>query len=107
MKVPYQNPRRIMFVCLGNHCRSPLAHGYFQYLLKKHNLEGEIEVSSSGTSGWHLGEFPDRRVCQVVATAQSASTWRRRPRGLRGRGWCRRRMRQPRQPSLRSPKAAG
>ncbi|MCY3594172.1 MAG: low molecular weight phosphotyrosine protein phosphatase [Rhodothermaceae bacterium] len=66
MKVPYQKPRRIMFVCLGNHCRSPLAHGYFQYLLKKHNLEGEIEVASSGTSGWHLGELPDRRVCQVA-----------------------------------------
>ncbi len=66
MKVPYQKPRRIMFVCLGNHCRSPLAHGYFQHLLKKHHLEREIEVASSGTSGWHLGELPDSRVCQVA-----------------------------------------
>ncbi len=55
-----------MFVCLGNHCRSPLAHGYFQFLVKKHHLEREIEVASSGTSGWHLGELPDSRVCRVA-----------------------------------------
>ena len=55
-----------MFVCLGNHCRSPLAHGYFQYLLKQHHLEHEIEVASSGTSGWHLRELPDSRVCRVA-----------------------------------------
>ncbi len=59
-------PRRIMFVCLGNYCRSPLAHGYFEHLLKKHDLEHEIEVSSSGTSDWHLGEPPDPRMCQVA-----------------------------------------
>ena len=66
MKPPHQKPRRIMFVCLGNHCRSPLAHGYFQYLLKQHHLEHEIEVASSGTSGWHLRELPDSRVCRVA-----------------------------------------
>lgn len=55
-----------MFVCLGNHCRSPLAHGYFEHLLKKHHLENEFEVVSSGTSGWHLGELPDPRVCRVA-----------------------------------------
>jgi len=66
MKSSPSQPRRIMFVCLGNHCRSPLAHGYFQYLLKNHDLDREIEVVSSGTSGWHLGERPDIRVCQVA-----------------------------------------
>ncbi|MCY4158496.1 MAG: low molecular weight phosphotyrosine protein phosphatase [Bacteroidetes bacterium] len=66
MKAPKKKPRRIMFVCLGNHCRSPLAHGYFQHLLKKYHLENEIEVVSSGTSGWHLGELPDSRVCRVA-----------------------------------------
>lgn len=55
-----------MFVCLGNHCRSPLAHGYFQYLLEKHGLDDDIEVASSGTSGWHIGESPDSRVCRVA-----------------------------------------
>ena len=55
-----------MFVCLGNHCRSPLAHGYFQSLLEKHGLESDIEVTSSGTSGWHIGEAPDPRICRVA-----------------------------------------
>jgi len=55
-----------MFVCLGNHCRSPLAHGYFEHLLKNHGLENQIEVLSSGTSGWHLGELPDPRICHVA-----------------------------------------
>ena len=58
--------RRIMFVCLGNHCRSPLAHGYFQHLIEKHQLENKIEVASSGTSDWHLNEPPDPRVCRVA-----------------------------------------
>ncbi len=66
MNSPDRKPRRIMFVCLGNHCRSPLAHGYFQHLLKRHGLEHEIEVESSGTSGWHLGELPDSRVCRIA-----------------------------------------
>ena len=55
-----------MFVCLGNHCRSPLAHGYFQHLLEKHGLEDDVEVASSGTSGWHIGEAPDSRICWVA-----------------------------------------
>lgn len=55
-----------MFVCLGNHCRSPLAHGYFQNLVEKHGLEDDIEVASSGTSGWHIGEAPDSRICWVA-----------------------------------------
>ncbi|MDE2771534.1 MAG: low molecular weight phosphotyrosine protein phosphatase [Bacteroidota bacterium] len=55
-----------MFVCLGNHCRSPLAHGYFQNLVEKHGLEDYIEVVSSGTSGWHIGEAPDSRICWVA-----------------------------------------
>ena len=58
--------RRIMFVCLGNHCRSPLAHGYFQHLLNLHQMNDQIEVISSGTSGWHIGDPPDARVCEVA-----------------------------------------
>ncbi|MXW82705.1 MAG: low molecular weight phosphotyrosine protein phosphatase [Rhodothermaceae bacterium] len=61
-----KKPKRIMFVCLGNHCRSPLAHGYFQNLVEKHGLQDEIEVASSGTSGWHIGEAPDSRICWVA-----------------------------------------
>jgi len=61
-----KKPKRVMFVCLGNHCRSPLAHGYFQNLVEKHGLQDEIEVASSGTSGWHIGEAPDSRICWVA-----------------------------------------
>jgi len=66
MKLPQHKPQRIMFVCLGNHCRSPLAHGYFEHILKNHDLNNKIEVLSSGTSGWHLGEPPDSRICHVA-----------------------------------------
>ncbi len=59
-------PRHIMFVCLGNHCRSPLAHGYFEHLLEKYDLGNQIKVSSSGTSDWHIGELPDPRVLRVA-----------------------------------------
>ena len=55
-----------MFVCLGNHCRSPLAHGYFQNLVEKHGLQDDVAVASSGTSGWHIGEAPDSRICWVA-----------------------------------------
>ena len=69
-------PKRIMFVCLGNHCRSPLAHGYFQHLVEKHGLEDDIEVASSGTSGWHLGEAPDSRVVGCKTTRCRPGSYR-------------------------------
>ncbi len=46
-------------VCLGNICRSPVAHGVFDHLCKENGLDWEID--SAGTSGWHDGESPDRR----------------------------------------------
>ena len=52
---------RILFVCLGNICRSPLAEG----VLKKQALEAginDIEIDSAGTGGWHVGEQPDQRM---------------------------------------------
>lgn len=60
------DPTRIMFVCLGNHCRSPLAHGYFEHILKKYGIEHKILVDSSGTSSWHVGDLPDSRVRKVA-----------------------------------------
>ena len=47
---------RILFVCLGNICRSPLAEGVAQYILEKEGLN--LVVDSAGTSNWHLGEAP-------------------------------------------------
>jgi protein-tyrosine phosphatase len=53
---------RILFVCLGNICRSPTAEGVMRALVREAGLEGEIEVQSAGTGGWHVGEPPDRRA---------------------------------------------
>ncbi|QPJ61790.1 MAG: low molecular weight phosphotyrosine protein phosphatase [Candidatus Nitronauta litoralis] len=59
----------ICFVCLGNICRSPLAEGVFQDLLKKEGLEERIIVHSAGTGNWHVGARPDKRM-QSTANAR-------------------------------------
>lgn len=56
---------RILFVCLGNICRSPTAHGVF--LAKARQAGADVYVESAGTGGWHVGDPPDRR-----ATAEAA-----------------------------------
>lgn len=55
---------RVLFVCLGNICRSPAGEGIFKQLVKKEKLEDIISVDSAGTSGWHKGELPDSRMRQ-------------------------------------------
>lgn len=57
---------RILFVCMGNICRSPLAEGAMRYWLKHEWLEHLVEVDSAGTSGGHEGDAPDKRA-QAVA----------------------------------------
>ena len=52
---------KILFVCLGNICRSPTAHGVFEGKLKTSPLS-DIEVESAGTGGWHVGNLPDERA---------------------------------------------
>ncbi|TDG13992.1 low molecular weight phosphotyrosine protein phosphatase [Seongchinamella unica] len=61
-------PTRVLFVCLGNICRSPTAHGVFAALVKERGLEQQIRIDSCGTGDWHIGHAPDRR-----ATAEAAS----------------------------------
>ncbi|OLS52436.1 low molecular weight protein-tyrosine-phosphatase [Rhodovulum sulfidophilum] len=56
---------RILFVCLGNICRSPTAHGVFQTLALAEGLD--IEVESAGTGGWHVGDPPDPRAIRAAA----------------------------------------
>ncbi|MEM1377115.1 MAG: low molecular weight protein-tyrosine-phosphatase [Pseudomonadota bacterium] len=56
---------RVLFVCLGNICRSPLAHGVFEAVAHKQGLD--IEVDSAGTGAWHIGNPPDRRSIAVAA----------------------------------------
>jgi len=52
----------ILFVCLGNICRSPAAEAAMIDLLVKEELEGQVSVDSAGTSAFHAGELPDRRM---------------------------------------------
>jgi protein-tyrosine phosphatase len=58
---------RILFVCMGNICRSPTAEGVMRHLLAQRGLEGEIEVQSAGTGGWHAGSPPDARSARAAA----------------------------------------
>lgn len=51
-------------VCLGNICRSPLAHGIMQALIDKEGLDWEVD--SAGTGNWHVGQSPDRRSVAVA-----------------------------------------
>ncbi len=53
---------RVLFVCLGNICRSPAAEGAFLDLIQKRNLESSFFVDSCGTSRYHIGELPDPRT---------------------------------------------
>lgn len=55
-------PIRVLFVCLGNICRSPLAEGVFRDLVEKENLQDRFEIDSAGTGPWHVGEQPDPRM---------------------------------------------
>jgi len=56
---------RILFVCLGNICRSPTAHGVFERLAEAAQVP--VEVDSAGTGGWHVGDPPDRRAQSAAA----------------------------------------
>lgn len=53
---------RILFVCLGNICRSPLAEGIFLDIIENDNTSHLFEVDSAGTSDFHIGELPDHRT---------------------------------------------
>ncbi|HEX7366359.1 MAG TPA: low molecular weight protein-tyrosine-phosphatase [Pelobium sp.] len=55
---------RILMVCLGNICRSPLAEGIMQHLIKKNGLHWQVD--SAGTGGYHIGSRPDSRSIRVA-----------------------------------------
>ncbi|CRL51185.1 low molecular weight protein-tyrosine-phosphatase [Pseudomonas sp. URMO17WK12:I11] len=52
---------RVLFVCLGNICRSPTAEGVLRHKLREAGLADQIEVASAGTGDWHVGKTPDKR----------------------------------------------
>jgi protein-tyrosine phosphatase len=53
---------RLLFVCLGNICRSPTAEGVMRRLVREAGLEDRIELDSAGTGDWHVGAAPDARA---------------------------------------------
>src|SRR5438309_738832 len=55
-------PIRVLFVCMGNICRSPTAAGVFAEMVRKSGLSAQIEVASAGTISYHAGEPPDDRA---------------------------------------------
>jgi protein-tyrosine phosphatase len=58
----------VLFVCLGNICRSPLAEGIFLKLIKEKGLEERFHVESAGTANYHIGERPDPRTIENAAS---------------------------------------
>jgi len=56
----------VMFFCLGNICRSPIAEGVFAHLVSEAGLKERFLIDSSGTSGYHAGEAPDPGSQRVV-----------------------------------------
>jgi protein-tyrosine phosphatase len=58
---------KVLFVCLGNICRSPAAHGIFEHIVEREGAQNLIEVDSAGTYGGHRGELPDRRMREAAS----------------------------------------
>ncbi|AVO51488.1 low molecular weight protein-tyrosine-phosphatase [Ectopseudomonas mendocina] len=57
---------KVLFVCLGNICRSPTAEGVFRHKLRAAGLEERVQVDSAGTGDWHVGKAPDSRTRQAA-----------------------------------------
>ncbi len=58
---------RVLFVCLGNICRSPMAEAVFRELVDKSNLHDRIQIQSAGTGSWHAGERAHRGTREVLS----------------------------------------
>jgi protein-tyrosine phosphatase len=65
--IKMQKSIKVLFVCMGNICRSPTAEGVFRQLVRQQQLEHLIETDSAGTHAYHVGEPPDARA---MATAE-------------------------------------
>ena len=58
---------KILFVCLGNICRSPMAEGVFLNIVEREGRAHEFEIESAGTAGYHVGDLPDSRMRKHAA----------------------------------------
>ena len=58
--------KRVLFVCLGNICRSPAAEGVFKKMVADRGLDGTLQADSAGTGDWHVGEPPDSRMREAA-----------------------------------------
>lgn len=63
---PGEPSASVLFVCLGNICRSPLAEGVLRHRARQRGLDGRLRIDSAGTGAWHVGESPDRRSAEVA-----------------------------------------
>lgn len=73
---------RILFVCMGNICRSPSAEGVARQLIERHGLHALVSVDSAGTHAYHSGEAPDRRA-QAAARRRGMELAKLRARPVR------------------------
>jgi len=69
---------KVLFVCLGNICRSPLAEGVFAHLVAQDRLAAQIGCDSAGTGDWHAGDLPDHRARSTASAHGLALTHRAR-----------------------------
>lgn len=58
---------RVLFVCMGNICRSPAAEGIFRHMVEQAELSNRIEIASAGTQDYHVGERPDARMRETAS----------------------------------------
>lgn len=72
-------PRSILFVCLGNICRSPAAENTLRHFAKEQGVADELAIDSAGTIDYHRGKSPDSRMCETLENRGIACSGTSRP----------------------------